>query len=300
MIVVFGGNGQLGQELARLATARSVPLRAFSRSEVDIADAGAVARTLREVKPALVVNAAAYTKVDVAEKEVAEAERGNVLGPKTVASSCAAAGVPLVHISTDYVFDGESSAPYVESDPIAPLGVYGRTKAAGEEEVRRALPRHLILRTAWVYGEFGNNFLKTMLRLTRERDELRVVADQRGCPTSTRELASAILRLAPRLTAGDCPWGTYHFAGSGVTTWHGFAERIVAAQAPITGRKPRVVAITTADYPTPARRPANSVLCCDRFAASFGFRARQWSEEADEIAVAAARAHGRTGTSDAA
>jgi dTDP-4-dehydrorhamnose reductase len=290
MILVFGGNGQLGQELARAAAASGISLKALPRSEVDIADQAAVRDALGAARPSLVVNAAAYTKVDLAEKEVAEAERGNVLGPGIVASACAEVGVPLVHISTDYVFDGLKSEPYIEDDPIAPLGVYGRTKAEGEERVRGALPRHIILRTAWVYGEFGHNFLKTIVRLAQEREELRIVADQRGCPTSTRDLASAILRIAPRLAASEPVWGTYHYAGSGIATWHEFAGRIVAAQAPLTGRRPRVTAITTADYPTPARRPANSAFACDRFAGVFGFRGRPWAKEAEEITVAVAGA----------
>ncbi|MPZ57859.1 MAG: dTDP-4-dehydrorhamnose reductase [Rhizobiales bacterium] len=294
MILVFGGNGQLGQELAGAAATRDIPLKALARSAADITDPGAIERAFDDVRPSVVVNAAAYTKVDLSEKEVMEAERGNILGPGIVAEACAASGIPLVHMSTDYVFDGQKAEPYVEDDPIAPLGVYGRTKAEGEERVRGALPHHVILRTAWVYGEFGHNFLKTMVRLAQERDELRVVADQRGSPTSTRDLASAILRIAPRLAAGDAVWGTYHFAGSGVTTWHGFAERIVAAQAPLTGRRPRVIPIMTADYPTPARRPANSTFACDRFACVFGFRGRPWSEQTDEIATAVVNAQQRT------
>ena len=294
MILVFGGNGQLGQELARAAAAKSIPLKALARFAADITDQDAVRRALGAGRLSVVVNAAAYTKVDLAEKDVAQAESCNILGPGIVAAACAAAGVPLVHISTDYVFDGQKSEPYVEDDPIAPLGVYGRTKAEGEGRVRSALPRHVILRTAWVYGEFGRNFLKTMVRLAQEREELRIVADQRGCPTSTRDLASAILRIAPRLAAGDPVWGTYHYAGSGIATWHDFAGRIVAAQAPLTGRRPRVTAITTADYPTPARRPANSAFACDRFAGVFGFRGRPWTKETDEITVAVVNAQQRT------
>ena len=290
MILVFGGGGQLGRELTRVAAERDVPLSASARSSVDITDHISVARALDETKPSLVVNAAAYTKVDLAETEVAAAERGNVLGPGVVATCCAAAGIPLVHLSTDYVFDGQKEGAYVESDPVAPLGAYGRTKAAGEDAVRRALAEHIILRTAWVYSEFGNNFLKTMVRLSQQREELRVVADQRGCPTSTRDLAIAILRIAPRLTAGGGMWGTYHFAGTGAATWHEFAERVVAAQAALTGRRPKVTAITTADYPTPARRPANSVFDCSRFSDVFGFRARPWTEEVDDVTVAAVRA----------
>src|SRR6185295_14207886 len=264
-----------------------MPLRVLARQDADIAERGAVVPAIKRERPALVVNAAAYTKVDQAETEIEAAERGNAIGPGVLARACADAGIPLVHVSTDYVFDGTKTGAYVESDPIAPLGVYGRTKAAGEAAVRAALAEHVILRTAWVYGEFGHNFLKTMLRLAREREELRVVADQRGCPTSTRELASAILALAPRLVGREAVFGTYHFAGSGATTWHGFATRIVAAQAQITGRKPRVTAITTADYPTAARRPANSELDSGLFATTFGFRAQPWEQEADAITRAA-------------
>jgi dTDP-4-dehydrorhamnose reductase len=283
VILIFGGNGQLGRELARTAAQRRIAIAALGRAEADIADPDAVARAIAAHRPSLIVNAAAYTKVDQAETDVTAASCANERGPAVVAEACAAAAVPLVHLSTDYVFDGTKTAPYVETDPLAPIGVYGRTKAAGEAAVRGTLERHLILRTAWVYGEFGNNFLKTIVRLAQARDELRVVADQHGCPTSTRDLADAILRLAPRLIATDEGRGTYHYAGSGVTTWHEFASRIVAAQAPLTGRKPTVVAITTADYPTAARRPPNSTLDCSSFALVFGFSPRSWVAETDEI-----------------
>jgi dTDP-4-dehydrorhamnose reductase len=286
VILVFG-NGQLGQELARAAPARNLALRVLSHADADIADRDAVAAAMERERPTLVVNAAAYTKVDLAETEIDAAERGNAIGPGVLARACADAGVPLVHVSTDYVFDGTKQGAYVETDPIAPLGVYGRTKADGEAAVRDALPRHVILRTSWVYGEFGNNFLKTMLRLARQRDELRVVADQFGCPTSTPEIVSAIFAIVSSPSRED-KWGTYHFAGHGVTTWHSFATRIVAAQAIVTGRKPRVTAITTADYPTPARRPANSELNSGLFERTFGFRARPWADEADAIARTAA------------
>ena len=289
MILVFGGDGQLGRELVRAASLTNVPLSAFGRSAADIADRTAVERALSEVQASVVVNAAAYTKVDQAESQASAAKRSNTLGPEVVASVCASAGIPLVHISTDYVFDGKKEGSYSEADSIAPIGVYACTKAEGEGAVRSRSSKHIILRTAWIYGEFGNNFLKTMVRLAQQRDELRVVADQRGCPTSTIDLASAIVRIAPRLIAGDAPWGTYHFAGEGVTTWHGFAERIVAAQAPITNRNPRVVPITSAEYPTAVRRPANTVLDCSRFAQTFSFRARPWGERVDDITVRVVR-----------
>jgi dTDP-4-dehydrorhamnose reductase len=291
VILVFGAGGQLGQELVRSAGRSQISLAAVDRARVDIADAASVRQSLKEIGPSVVVNAAAYTKVDQAENEPVEAERSNMRGPQVIADACALRAIPLIHISTDYVFDGQKAEPYVETDQVSPLGVYGRSKAAGEEVVRRVHQRHVILRTSWVYGEFGKNFLKTIVRLAQDRDELRVVADQFGTPTSTRELASAILQIAPRLINDMGVWGTYHFAGSGVTTWHRFAEAVVAAQMPLTGRSPTIQAITTAEYPTPARRPANSALDSAHFAKVFGFRARFWGEEVHDVAVAVAEAH---------
>jgi dTDP-4-dehydrorhamnose reductase len=282
-MLVFGGNGQLGREMVRAAANRHVSLTALDRKHTDITDAAAVTAAIATYRPTLVVNAAAYTDVDRAESDHAAAAAANADGPAVVARACAVAGVPLLHISTDYVFNGQKSGPYVESDPTAPLGVYGRTKAAGEVAVRDNLPRHIILRTAWLYGEFGHNFLKTVLRLVSQRSELRVVADQYGSPTSTRDLAKAILRIAPRLGGGPEVWGSYHFTGAGTTTWHGFASAIVAAQTSLTGRAPKVTAITTADYPTAAVRPANSVLDCGLFARVFGFVGRPWAEEVADI-----------------
>jgi dTDP-4-dehydrorhamnose reductase len=276
VILLFGGNGQLGRELTALAEKRGVPLRALSHAEADIAEPRAVADAVAAARPSLVVNAAAYTGVDKAESEPAEAARVNTTGPAVLAEACARAGLPLVHVSTDYVFDGTKTGPYVESDPVAPLGVYGRTKADGEAAVRAWLDRHLILRTSWVFGLHGRNILKTVLKLAQERDELRFVADQRGCPTSTADIAEAILTVAPRLAADEDVFGTYHFAGTGATTWYGFVSHVVATQAEFTGRHPRVAPITTAEYPTPARRPANSELDSSRFAAAVGLRAQPW------------------------
>jgi len=283
VILLFGANGQLGQEMVRASSARKMSLVALSHAEADIADANAVREAIARHKPALVVNAAAYTKVDLAETDVEAARRGNDIGPALLGEACAAAGIPLVHVSTDYVFDGTKPTAYVESDAVSPASSYGRSKEVGERAIRARAPRHVILRTSWVYSEFGHNFLKTILRLAATRDELRIVADQRGCPTSTLDLAEAVLSIAPRLIAGEDVWGTYHFAGSGVTTWHGFASRIVAAQTPFTGRSPRVTPITTAEYPLPAPRPANSELDCSLFARIFGIRARPWTEETDRI-----------------
>jgi dTDP-4-dehydrorhamnose reductase len=283
VILLFGANGQLGQEMTRASAARAMPLVALSHVQADIADRAAVADAIRRHGPSLVVNAAAYTKVDLAETEIEAARNANEIGPANIASACAAADIPLIHISTDYVFDGSKPGAYVESDPIAPINAYGRSKAAGERAVREMSPLHVIIRTSWVYGEFGQNFLRTMLRLAAMRDELRVVADQSGCPTSTADLADAILAVAPQLPGAKKIWGTYHFVGSGVTTWHGFASRIVAAQAPLTGRWPHVTPIATAEFPTPARRPANSELDCSLFARVFGVRGRPWTTETDRI-----------------
>ncbi len=283
MILLFGGNGQLGQEITREAANHGIPIAALSRAQADIAEAEQVSEALRLHRPGIVVNAAAYTNVDQAEDEYDLAMRANAHGPTVVAAACKAAELPFIHISTDYVFDGSKTEPYIETDPIAPIGAYGRSKAAGEDMVRAATPMHVILRTAWVYGEFGKNFLKTILRLASERDELRVVADQRGNPTSTREIARTVLSLAPRLKNKAGPWGTYHFAGGGITTWYGFAEWIVRVQARHTQREPRIVPISSKDYPTRAKRPANSALNCDLFARVFGMNAAPWRQESERV-----------------
>lgn len=282
-ILMFGANGQVARETLALAAERGADLVALDRAQADIADQDAVARAFAQVKPDLVFNAAAYTAVDKAESDPEAAEKGNAVGPGLLAAQCAAAGIPLVHISTDYVFDGTKAGAYVESDPIAPLGVYGRTKAAGEAAVRAATADHVILRTSWVYGPHGANFLKTMLRLAGERDRLTIVADQRGCPTATRDIAEALFAVADAVDAGKARFGTYHFAGTGATTWHGFAAEIVARAARHTGRNPEVAAITTADYPTPARRPANSELQSTLFEQAFRYRAAPWQARTAEV-----------------
>ena len=283
MILLFGGDGQLGREMRRASATRGVALAALSRAQADITDRAAVSEAIGRHDPSVVINAAGYTKVDQAEAEPEAAHRANAVGPGILAAACAQAGVPLIHISTDFVFDGEKAGAYVEGDKVAPINRYGQSKADGERAVRDATPMHVIVRTSWVYGEFGSNFLKTMIKLAATRDELRVVADQHGCPTSTPDLADALLTITPQLIGGKSVWGTYHFAGSGVTTWHGFASRIVAAQAPLTGRTPRVTAITTAEFPRAARPPANSALDCSLIARVFGVHGRPWTEETDTI-----------------
>ncbi|MGH6671382.1 MAG: dTDP-4-dehydrorhamnose reductase [Xanthobacteraceae bacterium] len=281
MILVFGGNGQLGRQLSRAAGLRALALHALPHADADISDDAAVAAAMARWKPRLVVNAAAYTKVDLAETRAEEARKGNEIGPGLLATACASADIPMVHVSTDYVFDGTKDAPYLESDSPSPISVYGRTKAAGEDAVRRVLKHHVILRTAWVYSEFGNNFLKSVLRLASTGNELRIVADQHGSPTSALELAEAILGVTSAFLHDRCLAGTYHFTAAGATTWHGFASRVVAIAAPITGRNPQVLAIETADYPTAAQRPANSRLDSGLFVQKFGILPRHWTVEVD-------------------
>ena len=253
---------------------------ALDLPEIDIANPSAVKNEVSQADVSLIINAAAYTAVDQAESEPELAFAVNRDGSAYLASSCAEVGIPLIHISTDYVFDGSKKGPYFEKDPVSPLGVYGRSKAAGETEVRDHLQKHIILRTAWLYGIHGQSFVKTMLRLGREKEVLRVVADQYGCPTYAVDLAEAILAIAVQIGEElNIAWGTYHYCGRGVTTWHGFAEAIfdLAKQNHSLIVK-KVIPITTAEYPTPAKRPANSVLDCSLITRHFGISSRPWKE----------------------
>lgn len=282
-ILVFGHDGQVAHALRTLSWP-GVAVTALGRAGADITDADAVRRAVDAVRPDIAVNTAAYTAVDRAETEPEPAFAVNRDGAGHIAAACAAAGVPLIHYSTDYVFDGAKDGPWREDDPIAPLGVYGASKAAGEEAVRAAGPRHVILRTAWVFSAHGNNFVRTMLRLGAERDRLGIVADQRGCPTAAADLAAAAVTAARHVLATGEGWGTYHCCGAPPTTWHGFAEAIFEERRLLTGlAPPRLDAIATADYPTPARRPANSVLDTTRFATRFGMPAPAWRDALRQV-----------------
>jgi dTDP-4-dehydrorhamnose reductase len=277
VILVFGAGGQLGRQLVAKARQFAIPLTGVSRAEAEVAVRVAVERAVRATRPAIIVNAAAYNAVDQAESERDAAMRTNVEGPKMIAGAARDAGLPFVHISTDYVFDGAGTRPYTENDEVAPLSVYGLTKAEGEKAVRETLSEHFILRTAWVFGAHGSNTLKTVLKLAAERKELAFVADQTGSPTASADLAEAILLLA-RTPRDKRQPGTYHVAGSEPATRHALASEIVAAQARYTRRTPLVRAIAAADYPTPARRPAYSALDSSKFAANFGFRPGDWRD----------------------
>jgi dTDP-4-dehydrorhamnose reductase len=276
-ILVTGGTGQVARALA---TAGGDAVRVVGRPAFDFDRPESIVTCVRETAPWLVVNAAAYTAVDAAEDDAEAAYRANRDGPGALAQLCAAAGVPLIHISTDYVFDGAKGAPYVETDATAPTGVYGASKLAGEQDVLAAGGRAIVLRTSWVYAPEGKNFVRTMLRVGAERDRLRVVADQQGCPTTAADLADAILAIAARLREGwqDGYGGVFHAAGSGATTWHGLAVATFEEAARAGARVPVVEAITTAEYPTKAKRPADSRLDCEKLAAVFGVRLPAWRE----------------------
>jgi dTDP-4-dehydrorhamnose reductase len=275
IVAVFGAEGQVGRELCRASWPPDTVVAPFGRAAVDITRLEAVDAAFADRRPDLAINLAAYTAVDRAESEPEAAQAVNCAGAHNLAAACARSATPLIQLSTDYVFDGSKPGPYVEKDPVNPLGVYGRSKEAGERAVRDGLRQHIILRTAWVFGAFGHNFVKTMLRLAAERPVLRVVADQRGCPTAAADIAAALVALAGHIGRGTAGWGTYHFAGAGETNWHGFAEAIVELAAR-PGRRPPVEAITTAEFPTPARRPMNSVLDCGKIARDFGIAAPPW------------------------
>lgn len=278
-VLVIGRTGQIATELLpRLAAAGHESL-ALEPPEFDLTDAAQVAAAFARATPDAVVNCAAYTAVDRAEEQRALAFAVNATGPRLLGEAAARAGVPVIHYSTDYVFDGRKDAPYTEADSPDPVGAYGASKLAGELLLHLAQPRSVTLRTAWVCSPHGGNFVKTMLRLGRERPELRVVADQHGAPTFAADLAAAAVAVLPRLVAapaGDPVFGITHLTGAPYTTWHGFAAAIFEAAARRGQPAPRLSAITTDEYPTPARRPANSRLDCTRAATLLGIPPADW------------------------
>lgn len=274
-ILVIGRNGQLASALIEKAAAwPGVELIALGRPELDLGHLASIGPAIAGLRPDLVVNAAAYTAVDRAEQEPEKAFAVNRDGAAAAAAAAARLEIPFIQVSTDYVFPGTKPEPHVETDATGPLSVYARSKFEGERAVRLAHPAALILRSSWIYSPFGANFVKTMLRIGKDLAEVSVVDDQTGNPTSALDLASAILHIAPGLDAG----GIYHLCGSGDVTWCGFAREIFALSKAQGGPGPKVKAITTAEYPTPARRPANSRMSTDGFAARFGFRLRPWQE----------------------
>ncbi len=261
--LVIGSNGQLGSCLCNTLSPNHSLVKSTS-ADVDVSNKTDVLHHIKKISPDIIINAAAYTAVDKAESEPERAAAVNTHGPENLALAAKQVGARLVHVSTDYVFDGSGQVPYQESDAVNPLGVYGQTKLAGELLVQSILPEAIILRTAWVFSEYGNNFVKTMLRLAKDRQELGVVADQVGCPTYAGDIAAAILNLV----AGNAPGGIYHYCGDRSVSWAEFAQAIFAEgeQSGVLARQPKVNFITTDQYPTPAKRPAYSVLSTEKVA----------------------------------
>ncbi len=285
-VLLTGGSGQVGQAVQRLAPP-GWTIVAPSSADLNITDPQAVSALLESRSWGLVINSAAYTAVDKAQSEIVQAWLANALGPAAIAQAAARHSVPVIQLSTDYVFDGAKTSPYVEDDPVRPLGVYGASKLAGEQAVGTSGARHVILRTAWVISPDGANFAKTMLRLGAERPVLRVVDDQRGCPTSAADIASALAVVGERLIQdADAPTGVYHFVNSGEASWRELAEAIFATAKARRGSAPSVEAITTADYPTPARRPMNSRLSTQKLSRDFGIQPPAWRQAVDEVVQA--------------
>jgi dTDP-4-dehydrorhamnose reductase len=285
MIAIIGNNGQLGWELVRQAAQYGLKHLAQDFPEIDITNSASISGKLNPYTIDFVINAAAYTDVDKAETEPIMAFAVNRDGPANLAHHCRQRGRVLIHISTDYIFDGANPGLYSEEDPVAPLGVYGKSKEAGETAIREQLLNYIIVRTAWLYGVHGQNFVKTMLKLGRESQNLRVVSDQRGCPTYAADLAGAILKVVFQCRLKKAfQWSTYHYCGKGVTTWHGFAEEIFAAARQYEMLAVKAVKpVTSAEYPTPAKRPTNSVLDCSKIQRIFGIHPRPWRLALEEM-----------------
>ena len=281
-VLITGCYGQVGTELMKLAKTYGCEAIGFDRDTLDITNQKSVEKMIEQHEPDVVINAAAYTAVDQAEEDAEAAWAVNATAVGYLAEACAKHDVPFVHISTDYVFDGSKQGEYREEDAVSPLGVYGESKLAGEEAVRKLCDKYYILRTSWVFSTHGNNFVKTMLRLGREREELGVVADQFGKPTSAQEIARVIYEL---LSSQKHAWGTYHLAQPDVTSWYSFAQRTFK-EAETQGMKLQLKtlhAITTKDYPTPAKRPQNSALDCFKLEETFGLKMKSWQESLSEV-----------------
>lgn len=285
LIAVTGKSGQLTSALQALA-APNLEIVALGRPELDLYSPDNALRVIAKARPDVIVSSAAYTGVDSAEAEEFLAFSANRDGAKAIAIAASQLHIPIIHLSTDYVFNGRNNKPYVEADFVDPLSAYGRSKLEGEYAVAAATANHAILRTSWVYSTFGSNFVKTMLKLAETREQLSVVADQHGCPTSAHDIAQAIVEIAGKMTVdnNDKLRGVFHISGTGDTTWAGFARYVLSVLEDQTRRRVIVKNISTADYPTAARRPANSRLCCDKLELSYGIKLPTW-QRSTEIVV---------------
>lgn len=283
-VLITGGTGQVGIELLRQPWPHDVELHAPSRQDLDLGNADSIRETIDRECWSCVISAAAYTAVDAAEDDVGQAFQANCQGPAWLAEATGKAGIPLIHLSTDYVFSGDACEPYSEDDKVCPIGVYGASKAAGELAVSCANSRSVIVRTAWVLSPHRTNFLKTMLRLANERSTLRVVADQRGCPTSARDIGRAVMTIALRhMEDPAAPTGTYHFVSSGDASWQELALEIFRMSALAGGPSADVEPIGSAEFPSRARRPANSQLATHKITRDFGIQPRNWCTAVAEI-----------------
>lgn len=279
-LLITGANGQLGWELCQRKDSYGFDSFSCDLPLFNVSDKEAVESTIKAVKPDIIINAAAYTAVDQAEKDVEPAYAVNRDGAGYLANACRESNIPLIHISTDYVFDGTKTTPYKETDPVSPIGIYGKSKAQGEDVVRQTLQQHIIIRTSWLYSVHGNNFIKTMLRVGKQNEQVRVVDDQYGCPTYAGDLAEVILKIASGIKNGNMKaWGTYHYSNTGKTTWFKFAQKIfeIASQYDTFSFK-ELIPITTAEYPTLARRPQNSDLDCNQISDTFNIKLIPWQD----------------------
>ena len=285
-ILVTGANGQVGSELINLGKDYGMHMLAVDLAELDITQSENVKKYISSAQPDIIINAAAHTAVDKAESEVDLAYAINRDGVENLAKVCAEQKILLIHISTDYVFNGENKTPYKETDTPNPESVYGQSKLEGEQAVTTLLEQYYILRVAWVFGANGNNFVKTMLRLGSERDELSIVADQKGAPTSARDIAKTLLMIAQRYKNKQAiDWGIYHYIGTPSATWYHFAKVIfeTAVKLKMLKKIPKLNAITTEDYPTPAKRPKNSVLDCSKIKQALNINQPDWTAELSKV-----------------
>jgi len=283
-LLIVGSKGQLGSELVRECKENNFKFLALDLPEFNIADSFQVEKTLADFMPSIVINASAYTNVNKAETEPEISFSVNSNGPANLAICCKKNRISIIHISTDYVFDGTKGKPYFESDPVSPLGVYGKSKEEGERRLRSMLERHIILRTSWLYSAYGNNFVKTMLSLANEKESIKVVSDQYGCPTCAADLAETVVDISKQITQSHkVAWGTYHYCGHGIITWHKFAKAIFEIAGQYHSYKvSSVEAITTAQYPTRTKRPSFSALDCSLIKKHFGINTKPWQESLEK------------------
>jgi len=287
IILITGAKGQVGTELTSEATKRGHKVHGFGSKELDISSAEAVQNSVRAIKPDVIINAAAYTAVDKAETEQKVAYAVNSQGSENLANACKEQNIPLLHISTDYIYDGEKQTPYQESDQPRPTGVYGASKLAGDEKIEKIWHKHIIIRVSWVFGEQGNNFVKTMLRLAQQRDELSIVDDQFGAPTSAKAISQCLLDILaqPQFNQPDCPWGIYNLQSDPGVTWYEFALEIFrqAQQAGIINKQMKLNPIPSSEFPTPVKRPANSKLDGRKLQQTFNISAADWKADLSEL-----------------